>query len=92
MNEFVWSCNSDYFLVASGLGGIEIASFHEDTLSRLDFVQGHTCNCHQLELYDPSSKPSSARQDSLIALGGSDFQVTLWDVNDVICHTTISLE
>ncbi len=66
--------------------------FFDDTISRIDFILGHTSNCHQLNLYDPIEKRQGYRDVSLLALGGSDFQVTLWDVHDLICHTTIRLE
>jgi WD40 repeat protein len=91
----IWSANSDYIIIASGLGGIEIVHFHDEDLAKLDFVLAHTSNCHQLKLWevnDHTSAMPSHRQKALMALGGADFQVTLWDVDDLICHTTICLE
>jgi hypothetical protein len=79
-------------MIASGLGGVEIIHFYENNLKIVDFVSGHTMNCHQLVLYNPELKPAGSRQDPIFALGGLDFQVTLWDADDLICHTTISLE
>lgn len=78
--------------VASGLGGLQLVHVHEDSLEIVTFIAAHTASCHYLKVWDPIDERVGSHDRAVMALGGTDFQVTLWDVDDLICYNTISSE
>jgi THO complex subunit 3 len=88
INEMAWSFNSDHLLVTTGgleMGGIDIlgVSVSSDTA---DFVPvtsvgAHTSNCYCLKV------DKSFRR---MAVGSADFLVSLWNLEDMVCYSTIS--
>ena len=81
INEFSWTANSDYLLVATGTpegGTIDILEFQSSnsTLVMVDNVIAHTSNCYCL-------KVDSSYQ--YMAVGSADFLISIWDLQQGIC-------
>ena len=88
INEMAWSFNSDHVLVTTGgseMGGIDILGVKVNT-DTADFVPvtsvaAHTSNCYCLKI---------DKNYRILALGSADFLVSLWNLEDMVCHGTIS--
>ena len=94
VNEFAWTDESRYLLLATGggnAGAVDIVSFSsecseekkDDSLSVVDSISAHFSYCVQLKL-DPTNRR--------MAVGSLDRTVSLWSVEDMICHHTFSFE
>ena len=86
VNEHAWSANSDHLLVATGegdKGSVDIIGFGGDELRLIDSVAAHTSNCFSLKI------DFSHRR---MAVGGADYLMSLWDLDDMICHHTVPFE
>ena len=83
INEFSWTANSDYLLVATGTpegGTIDILEFQSSSgsLVVVDSVSAHTSNCYCL-------KVDAGYQ--CMAVGSADFLISLWDLQQGVCCT-----
>ena len=98
VNEFAWTEDSRHLLLASGgtsAGAVDIISFSEDSASasssssdrgRLELVESvsaHFSYCVNLKV------DSTFRR---MAVGSLDHTVSLWSVEDMVCHSTFSFE
>lgn len=81
INEMHWGINSDLLLVASGIGGIEVITFKNNILSNSYQFKAHTSNCQSIKVHK-----------SIMALDGSDFQISLWDLEEMISYACIQTE
>lgn len=95
VNEFAWTEESKYLLFATGggnAGAVDIVSFSpdcgeedkkDDGLTIVDSISAHFSYCVQLKV-DPTFRR--------MAVGSLDRTVSLWSVEDMICHNTFSFE
>jgi hypothetical protein len=92
LNEFSWSANSDHLLIAGATGSsdvmrgvIEVKAF--DGAELLDIpgagFPAHTASCFALRL-DPALQR--------LAVGSSDFCVSLWELDDLTCYAACYFE
>jgi THO complex subunit 3 len=88
INEMAWSFNSDHILVTTGgseMGGIDImgVTVYTDTAEFMPVtsVMAHTSNCYCLKI---------DKQFRRMAVGSADFLVSLWNLEDMVCYSTIS--
>lgn len=66
------------------MGNIDLIGLvNEGELTLVDTLSAHTSNCHCL-------KVDSGFE--CMAVGSADFIVSLWQLDDLICHHTISFE
>lgn len=87
IERICWSADSAHLLVATGEGNIDVLSVdaHIDNqeMRLFDSLTAHTSNC------------SILRTDSgfqRMAAGSADHTVSLWDLDDLICHHTHAFE
>ncbi len=83
VNELAWSPTSRALLLTTGKGTVDIVAvpFGEGPIGSLE---GHTSSCYCIQL-DPAA--------TIIAVGGADASVTLWDAAELACmHTITALE
>jgi THO complex subunit 3 len=86
VNELAWSANSDHLLVATGggeMGSVDIVSFQNNDLQLIESVAAHTSNCLCLKI------DSNYRR---MAVGSADYMLSLWDLNDLVCHHMVFCE
>lgn len=86
INELQWTLNSDHLLVAGGgndLGTIDILGFKNDDLILVDTITGHTASGIRLKL------DADFRR---LAMSSGDNNVTLWDLEDLVCHHCVPFE
>lgn len=86
VNEIAWSANSDHILAATGgegVGSVEVIAFSGSELSSVISIPAHSSNCTNLRV-DPTF--------TRLALGGCDHLVSLWDLEDMVCHHTVNME
>lgn len=81
MNEFVWSANSDYLLAATGEGAIDI--INPEDLKILETITAHVGGCEHLKV------DSTYRR---MAITSVDCVLSFWDLDDLVCHNTLSFE
>lgn len=84
VNEFAWTANSDYLLVANANGEsgfIDIMSFKNGDLVLLEVIRAHTSPAFCLKI-DPTFRR--------MAVGSADTLVSLWDLSDLVCYKTLS--
>jgi THO complex subunit 3 len=99
-NEFAWSANSDHILVARGLngvGGVDLLSFtHNSKNSNSDSATKATPELTLLDTINAHSAASTVlRIDPTychMAVGSMDHTVSLWDLEDLVCHHSFALE
>lgn len=89
INELVWSVNSDFLLIATASadsGNIDVIQFQADKseLILCDTIAAHTSNCFTIKMDSPNYRR--------MAVGGGDYNVSLWDLENLVCHATIPLE
>jgi len=77
VNEMAWNRTSEYFLLTTGNGTLEIVKF--PSLDRLHSIEAHTGHCYCVE-FDPEGR--------YLATGGADAVVTLWDLSELVCVRT----
>ena len=85
-NEFSWTKNSDYLLIANGgtgIGAVDLCSFASEKLKVVASFPTHLDICTNLKI-DPTF--------TRMAMGSLDRMVSLWNLDDMICHHTISFE
>lgn len=87
VNELQWTANSDHLLIATAgadSGSIDIIKFNGEELFLVDTIAAHTSNCFSLKV------------DSAVfrrmAVGSGDFNVSLWDLGDMVCHHTLPFD
>lgn len=86
VNEFKWTANSDYIVAATGgegFGSIDLIEFVNGELNVVETIAAHCANCVSL------SVDAVFRR---MAVTSMDFNVSLWDLNDLICLHTVSLD
>jgi THO complex subunit 3 len=87
--EMLWTKDSSHFLIANGNnartgGEVEVYKMvpEEKSLVTKVFVAlGHTAHCNTFTMN---------KEGSVLVTGGLDALVCIWDVNEMVCHTTIS--
>ena len=87
VNEFSWTANSSHLLVATGEGTMDVLSIDLDNSSQemtlLDSYTAHTSTCFALKV------DSDYRR---LAVGSADHTVSLWDLDDLVCHHTVTFD
>jgi WD40 repeat protein len=87
VNEFAWMEDSRHLLLATGggnIGAVDIVSFASgDSLQVVDSVSAHFSYCVQLKV------DSTFRR---LAVGSLDRSVSLWDLEDMVCHHTFNFD
>lgn len=70
-------------MAGEGVGAVDLISFKNQKLDVITSISAHNCNCTSIRI-DPEFRK--------MAIGSMDFLVSLWDLDDLICHHTINLE
>lgn len=85
INEVAWTANSDYILVATGAPEhqIDLIGFKDTNLNMIEGLSAHTSNARFLKI-DPTFRR--------LAVGSVDHTVSLWDLDDLVCDRTITLD
>eukprot|EP00597_Dinobryon_sp_UTEXLB2267_P011493 CAMPEP_0170128898 /NCGR_PEP_ID=MMETSP0020_2-20130122/21485_1 /TAXON_ID=98059 /ORGANISM="Dinobryon sp., Strain UTEXLB2267" /LENGTH=234 /DNA_ID=CAMNT_0010362987 /DNA_START=73 /DNA_END=774 /DNA_ORIENTATION=- len=87
VNEFAWTVNSDHILATTGgepgVGAVDVVSFQNNKLEVVSSVTAHSSNCMSIAM---------DRSYRKMAVGSIDFLVSLWDLDDLICHHSFSME
>lgn len=84
VNEFAWTANSDHLLLATGEGNVDVVQVNNGSgLSKLHSIAAHTSNCFYLKCDKNYQK---------MIIGGADFQLSLWDLDDLICYKSIAFD
>lgn len=87
VNEFSWTANSSHLLLTTGEGSVDVLSIDLDNPSQdmtlLDSYTAHTSNCFALGV--------DANYQRL-AVGSADHTVSLWHLDDLICHHTVQFD
>jgi WD40 repeat protein len=87
VNEIRWTVNSDYLLSATAggdMGCIDLIHFQDESnLTVIDSISAHTSICYQLQIDSTNRR---------MAVGGMDNLISLWDLNDLVCHQAIYME
>lgn len=78
-NQIIWSHNGDVLFLSTGSGLVKLREW--PSLDLLHTIDAHTSACFCLEL-EP--------RGSLLAVGGSDAIVSLWDTKEWTCPRTLS--
>ena len=87
INEFAFTANSDYIIVAAesggnstDMGGMEIISWQNEELMPVESIPAHTSICMGLTI---------DRAFQQVALGSSDYLVSIWDLQELVCKATV---
>lgn len=96
MNEMVWSFNSDFILAATGadgMGAIDVINSGmttnaEETASTQDLILADSLTAHSA----PCQLLSVSPDYLLLALGGSDKSVSLWNLRDLTPQRFLSID
>jgi WD40 repeat protein len=86
VNELQWTANSDHLLIAtagSDVGNIDVLAFKNEDMTLIDTWTAHTSNCHSLKI---------DRDYRRMAVAGGDYNVSLWDLEDLVCHHNVAFE
>ena len=85
INEVAWTANSDHLLLATGAPEhqIDLISFKDTNLNMVEGLSAHTSNARFLKI-DPTFRR--------LAVGSVDHTVSLWDLDDLLCDRTITLD
>ena len=82
-----WTAGSDYFLFANEghnkTGVMELMSFKNDRIELQATITAHTSICDRLQIDKSFTK---------LAVGSFDKTVSLWDLEDLYCYKSISVE
>ena len=87
INEFAFTANSDHIIVAAesggnptDMGGMEIISWQNEELTPVESIPAHTSICMGLSI------DRAYRQ---VAVGSSDYLVSVWDLQELVCKATV---
>ena len=87
INEFAFTANSDHIIIAAesggnstAMGGMEIISWMNEELLPVESIPAHTSICMGLSI---------DRAFQQVAVGSSDYLVSIWDLQELVCKTTV---
>ena len=83
VNEMSWSANGDYLLLSTGEGCVDVVKIGNTGLEKVHSVAAHTSNCFHLKV---------DRNYQKMLIGGADFQLSIWDLEDLVCAKSIPFE
>ena len=86
INELQWTANSNYLLVgtaANDSGNIDILHLHNNELNLIDTIPAHASHCYGLKIDNGLKR---------LAVGSSDFNLSLWDLGEMVCHHIVPFE
>ena len=78
-----FTANGDYLVMATGEGCVDLVKITPEGLSKQHSIAAHTSNCIHLKI---------DRNFQRMYLGGADHQLSVWDLEDLVCNKSISLE
>ena len=79
VNEMCWSSSGNMLLMTTGTGAVEVHTWPGP--HKLLSVKAHTAGCYAIDV-DPTGQ--------MLAVGGADTLVSLWDADDYTCLRTVS--
>eukprot|EP01038_Epipyxis_sp_PR26KG_P009553 gene9553-12866_t len=87
INDISWTANSDYIICTTGggedVGCIDLLSFEGEQLNLVDTLTAHATNCYQLCIDSDFKR---------MAIGSSDYTVSFWDLDELVCYNSVQLE
>jgi THO complex subunit 3 len=86
VNELAWTFNSNFLLAATagrGAGAVDLIALGEAELEVVQTFVAHSATCFNLTV-DPLF--------SRVAVSSVDCCVSLWDLRDLVCIKTLTLE
>ena len=83
VNGMSFSANADHLLLANGEGSVDIVQIKAEGLTKIDSIAAHTSNCVHLKV---------DRDYQRMVVGSADYQLSFWDLNDLICYKFIPFE
>lgn len=86
VNEVLFSANPDYLVASTGgegTGAIDIISIGSDEISAVDSLAAHGAICCGLSI---------DQQYSRVAVGSLDYTFSIWDLDNLVCKHTKSME
>lgn len=68
---------------ADGRGVVDVNSFQNEELANVAAIVCHTSGCMGLKV---------DKNFSRMAIGASDFSISLWNLADLVCYATVFIE